>query len=145
MSITTILNRKGTGVLTIRPDATVRDAVSTLARERVGALVVSSDGASVEGIISERDVVSGLAAAGDAVLDRPVDAVMSADVTTCRANAAVDHVMAEMTHRRIRHLPVVEDGRLAGIISIGDVVKHRIDELELETATLHEYVLGRRY
>ena len=143
MSVTTILNRKGTDVLTVRPEATVREAVTSLAHKRVGALVVNSDGLGVEGIVSERDVVWGLAAHGQRLLDRPVTEIMSTDVTTCRANAAIDDVMAEMTNRRIRHIPVVEDGHLAGIVSIGDVVKHRIDELELQAASLQEYVLGR--
>ncbi len=145
MSITTILDRKGHAVVTVPPDATVREAVALLAGERLGALVVSTDGETLEGIISERDIVAGLAERGAELLDEAVGSIMTTEVTTCHPGAAVNHVMAEMTHRRIRHLPVVDEGRLSGIISIGDVVKHRIDELELETASLQEYVLGRGY
>ena len=145
MSITTILNRKGDDVLTIDGGATLHDAVARLAEVGVGALVVSGDGRTVEGIISERDIVAALARHGESCLQRSVAETMTRHVTTCAPDAAVNAVMATMTHRRMRHIPVVDDGELRGIVSIGDVVKFRIDELEAETASLQDYVLGRTY
>jgi CBS domain-containing protein len=106
--------------------------------------VVSTDGATIDGILSERDIARGLAHHGAAVLERTVGDLMTSEVTTCVANDTVDQLMATMTDLRIRHVPVVESGRLAGIVSIGDVVKWRLGELEQENHTLHEYiVLGR--
>lgn len=144
MSITSILNRKGTEVTTIGAEDGLTDAVALLARERIGALVVL-DGERIAGILSERDIVRRLAEEGATALDRQVGDLMSREVTTCAPDAAINDVMGTMTHHRIRHLPVVDGGRLVGIVSIGDVVKHRIDELETETESLQEYVLGRGY
>ena len=144
-----ILHRKGTDVVTVEPEATVADAVALLRQHNVGALVVAAaeDDAPVAGILSERDVVRALGdtsgpGAGDP-LTQPVSALMSTDVTTCTSGHSVDHVMWLMTDRRIRHIPVLDGDRLAGIVSIGDVVKSRIDELETETSTLHDYLSGR--
>ena len=144
MSITTILNRKGANVTTVGADEPLTDAVALLTQEGIGALVVL-DGERIAGILSERDIVRRLAQEGSSALERRVAELMSRDVTTCPPDAAVDDVMATMTNHRIRHLPVVDEGRLVGIVSIGDVVKHRMDELEIETESLQEYVLGRGY
>jgi CBS domain-containing protein len=144
MQIERILRLKGQDVATVTPTSLVADAARALAQRGVGALVVSSDGDHIEGIISERDITHAVGLQGSTVLDRRVDELMTRDVTTCSRHDTVDHLAEVMTTRRVRHLPVVEDGRLAGIVSIGDVVKHRLDELQIETQTLHEYiVLGR--
>lgn len=126
-------------VVTIRPEASVRELVGLLAQHNVGALIVSSDGSAVEGIVSERDVVRQLHTDED-LLDGPVTAIMTSVVQTCQADDAVDTLMQMMTEHRIRHVPVVTDGRLTGIISIGDVVKQRIRELEFERDQLDHYV-----
>jgi CBS domain-containing protein len=145
-----ILHRKGSDVVTVDPQATVADAVALLREHNVGALVVAvTEGdPPVAGILSERDVVRALGdpsePGGGDPLARPVSALMSTDVTTCTSGDSVDHVMRVMTDRRIRHIPVVDDDRLAGIVSIGDVVKSRIDELETETSTLHDYISSGR-
>jgi CBS domain-containing protein len=128
-------------VVTIKPDATVRDLIALLAQHNVGALVVSTDGVTVEGIVSERDVVRRLHE-DEAVLGLPVSAIMTPDVQTCSRDDSVHDLMQVMTSRRFRHLPVVADGRLAGIVSIGDVVKHRMSELEFERDQLDHYVHG---
>jgi CBS domain-containing protein len=141
MKIADILRRKGHEVETVGPDDTVRHLVDRLAELRIGALVVSSDGQRVEGIVSERDVVRGLQESGAALLDRPVSSIMTAEVHTCEPSASVDDLMRLMTDQRIRHVPVVEDGdRLAGIVSIGDVVKRRMDELQDERDQLVGYI-----
>jgi CBS domain-containing protein len=126
-------------VITIRPGASVRELIALLAEHNVGALIVSSDGSTLEGIVSERDVVRRLHD-NDAVLDSEVSAIMTTVVETCDEHSLLDDLMKTMTERRIRHVPVVRDGRLAGIISIGDVVKHRIDQLEFERDQLDSYV-----
>ena len=126
-------------VVTIGPDATVRELVALLAEHNVGALVVSDDGERVTGIVSERDVVRRLHA-DEAVLDTAVSQIMTADVHTCSGDDGVTDLMQAMTEHRIRHVPVVADGRLTGIISIGDVVKSRIGELEFERDQLDSYV-----
>ena len=126
-------------VVTIRPDATVRDLVAALAEHNVGALIVSSDGSAVEGIVSERDVVRRLHD-DEAVLDAPVSSIMTVEVHTCEGHHPVNDLMQVMTEQRIRHVPVVKDGSLTGIISIGDVVKSRMSELEFERDQLDSYV-----
>jgi CBS domain-containing protein len=138
-----ILRTKGATVVTIRPDETIADLVRGLREERIGAMVVSEDGRSVLGIISERDVVRGLADRGSRVLDAPVADLMTRDVIACSPRDTVKQVMSEMTRRRIRHLPVVADGVLCGIVSIGDVVKNRLEEMETETNVLREVYIGR--
>lgn len=151
MLIEHILHRKGTEVASIAADAPVSDAVVRLRERNIGALVVTAPGGTDErpelaGILSERDIVRAIAdAAPDpaAVLRRPVSDLMSTDLATCAPRATVDELMRLMTDRRIRHIPVLDGDRLAGIVSIGDVVKSRIDELETETETLHEYLSGR--
>jgi CBS domain-containing protein len=145
MKVQEILDHKGGRVVTIRPDATLATAVHRLALERIGALVVSEDGVNVAGILSERDLIRGLAADGAAILDpdRRVRELMTQGVRTCRPDEPVKAVMAAMTRHRFRHMPVVEGGRLVGLVSIGDVVKTRLDEMELETVVLREaYIAG---
>ena len=137
-----MLRRKGGSVVTIAPDRTVRELLGLLAEHRIGALVVSDDGVRVDGIVSERDVVRRLQADGDAILDGAVSAIMTVEVRTCGPQDQVDELMAVMTERRIRHLPVLLDGRLVGIVSIGDVVKHRIAEVQDERDQLTAYITG---
>ena len=140
MKINDVLHAKASHeVVTIRPDATVRELVSLLAEHNVGALVVSDDGERVSGIVSERDVVRRLHQDA-AVLDHQVSSIMTADVRTCAGDDGLTELMQTMTEHRIRHVPVVADGRLTGIISIGDVVKNRIGELEFERDQLDSYV-----
>ena len=128
-------------VITISPEASVRELIALLAEHNVGALIVSADGASVDGIVSERDVVRRLVE-HDEVLQGQVSSIMTSAVETVEEQDLVDDLMKTMTQHRIRHVPVVTDGRLTGIISIGDVVKHRIDQLEFERDQLDHYVHG---
>lgn len=140
MRISDVLSAKSSqDVVTIKPDASVRDLIALLAEHNVGALIVSRDGEQVDGIVSERDVVRHLHSDGT-VVNNTVDAIMTAVVETCDRDTPVDLLMKVMTDRRIRHVPVVHDGTLVGIISIGDVVKHRIDQLEFERDQLDNYV-----
>ncbi len=140
MKINDVIHAKSQqAVVTISPDATVRELVALLAEHNVGALVVSDDGERVSGIVSERDVVRRLHG-DDAVMDAPVSMIMSEDVRTCTGTDGLTDLMQTMTEHRIRHVPVVADGRLTGIISIGDVVKSRIGELEFERDQLDHYV-----
>jgi CBS domain-containing protein len=140
MKINDVIHAKSDqAVVTISPDATVRELIALLAEHNVGALVVSEDGEHVSGIVSERDVVRRLHA-DEAVLERAVSQIMTADVRTCAGDDGVTDLMQTMTEHRIRHVPVVADGRLTGIISIGDVVKNRIGELEFERDQLDSYV-----
>ena len=143
MDVERILRSKGATVVTIRPDATVADLVHGLREAKIGAMVVSEDGWHVDGIVSERDVVRGLAERGPDVLNVRVSEVMTRDVATCSPHDSVKSVMAEMTLRRVRHLPVVLDGTLRGIVSIGDVVKNRLDEMETETGVLRDAYIAR--
>jgi CBS domain-containing protein len=130
-------------VATIGRDATVAAAVAELARHNVGALVVSSDGRAVEGIISERDVTRALDRLGGTILDKPVHMIMSSEVRTVSPDEKVESLAVMMTEYRIRHVPVLEDGALAGIVSIGDVVKSRIEELEEDRDALFKYINAR--
>jgi CBS domain-containing protein len=129
-------------VATIRPDATIAAAIDMLNRERVGALVVSEDGGEVAGVLSERDIVRALGRHGEDLLSRAVEDIMTRDVITCEPGDTVGELMSEMTNRRIRHLPVVVEGRLRGIVSIGDVVKNRLDEVEFEASSLRSFIAG---
>jgi len=141
--ISALLAGKGDSVATITSEQTVTAAVDGLRSHRIGALVVSSDGEHIDGIVSERDIVRGLASRHGALLDVPVGSIMTSTVFTCSPDDEVESVMAAMTQRRIRHVPVVRDGLLCGIISIGDVVKSRIDELEKDRKELVEYINAR--
>jgi len=142
MNVETILRNKGNWVATIRPDATVADAVDILNRKRIGAIVVSEDGRGVDGILSERDIVIALAIHGEDLLSRPASDIMTRAVITCDPSDSVGKLMAEMTNRRVRHFPVVAGGRLCGIVSIGDLVKSRLDEVEFEASSMRSFIAG---
>ena len=134
-----VIRHKGTEVVTVAPDVTVTGLLDLLAQHRIGAVVVSRDGSAVDGIVSERDVVRKLNG-NDAILDAEVQEIMTAVVHTCEPGADVDELMAQMTEHRIRHVPVIDDGNLIGVVSIGDVVKSRITQLEFERDQLDSYV-----
>ena len=144
MRISDVLRVKGTQVVTITPDVTVRQLLAVLAEHRIGAVVVSRDGTAVDGIASERDIVQALAQRGDAVMSEPVTAIYTAGVYTVTPQTPIEEVMRMMTERRVRHAPVVVGGRLQGIVSIGDVVKIRVGELETERTALTDYITGTR-
>ena len=135
-----MVRRKGDEVVTVRPDETVERLLQLLADHRIGAVVVSEDGATVAGIVSERDVVRHLHSDGPDVVNATVSSIMTADVTTCDPEAPIEELARTMTDKRIRHVPVVVDGRLHAIVSIGDIVKNRIDELQAERDQLVGYI-----
>lgn len=140
MKISDVIHNKGAEVVTISAQATVAELVELLSRRNIGAVVVSADGHSVDGIVSERDVVRHLAADGGEVLHRTVAEVMTAPVVTATLEDGLGATAHTMTYSRLRHLPVVEDGRLVAIVSLGDVVKYRIDQLTDERNHLLEYL-----
>jgi len=142
MNVHAILQNKGKSVVTIHPDATVGRAVDVLQLRGIGALVVSDDGATVVGILSERDVVEALGRYGGDLLTVPVSEIMTCPVVTCDPGDSVAELMAEMTNRRIRHFPVVDGDRLIGIVSIGDLVKSRLDEIEYEAHSMRSFIAG---
>jgi CBS domain-containing protein len=142
MLIRQILAGKGSDVVTTRPDATVTEVAKLLKAKRIGAVVVTDADGEICGIISERDLACGLADRGADLLGMRVGDVMTRDISTCSPDDGIDRLMRQMTEGRFRHLPVVEDGRMIGIISIGDVVKHRLQELEHEAHMLHDYISG---
>jgi len=141
--ISSLLSEKGSSVVTISADATVAEAVAELEKHRIGAIVVSGDGTHIDGILSERDVVRALGHVGADLLDHPVRTIMTAVVVTASPEDEVDSLMATMTDHRVRHVPIVTDGALRGIVSIGDVVKSRIGELEKDRKELVEYINAR--
>lgn len=141
MKISDILRAKGTSVVSMPPDASVRELVAALVEHKIGAVVVT-DGAALLGIVSERDIVHRLHVDGAAALDAELAQLMSTDLAVCTPADEVDTIAATMTERRIRHMPVLTDGRLAGIVSIGDVVKNRIQQLEAESEQLEQYITG---
>ena len=145
MRISDVLRVKGAGVVTVSPDTRVEALLAVLAEHRIGAIVVSADGARVDGIVSERDIVRALARRGAAVLAEPVTAIHTTEVHTVEPEASLEDVERLMTERRFRHVPVVVDGALHGIVSIGDVVKERIGELETERTSLAGYITGERF
>lgn len=142
MLVSDILRRKGREVVCVPPTQSVTEAADLMARNDIGSVLVLSDG-SIAGILSERDIVRGLAEAGTACLDKPVSALMTDKVVTCSPEDRIDRVMELMTDGRFRHVPVVERGRLVGLISIGDVVKNRLEEAQAEVAHLSAYVAGQ--
>ena len=144
MRISDIIRVKGEQVVTVPPGMRVEQLVAVLAQHRIGAVIVSRDGTAVEGIVSERDIVRALAARGAAVLAEPVSDIQTSQVRTVSPDARLEEVERLMTERRFRHVPVVTDGALRGVVSIGDVVKNRIDELEAERSTLADYITGDR-
>ena len=142
MSVLHILKSKGREVVTATPQDHLRDIAQTLATKRIGAIVILSPNGKIEGIVSERDVVRCLAAEGAKALEVPVSKIMSKGVKTCNESDSETELMALMTENRIRHLPVVDHGKLVGIISIGDVVKFRIEVIEREAADMKAYIAG---
>jgi CBS domain-containing protein len=140
VQISQLLRHKGREVATIDGTESVRTALGMLAEKGIGALVVSSDGRRIDGILSERDIARGLHTRGAALLTDPVSGVMTAQVHTCKPEAGVHELAQTMTDHRVRHVPVVKDGALVGIVSIGDVVKARLDELEEERKQLVDYI-----
>jgi CBS domain-containing protein len=143
MKISSLLARKGSSVATISRGATVSEVVAQLVSHGIGALVVSEDGDHIDGIVSERDVVRGLAASGAALLGEEVSSIMTEEVLTCSPEDETETLMSIMTERRIRHVPIVTGDCLCGIVSIGDVVKSRIDELEKDRRELVDYINAR--
>ena len=139
MTIAAILQNKGTDVLTVEADTTVREAVAILAERRIGALPVVKDG-EVAGIMSERDIIYCLKSDGAAVLDWPVSRIMTTPAITVERDHQVLSALSLMTRRRIRHLPVVEGGQIVGLVSIGDLVKYRMDKIEAEAAEMLSYI-----
>ncbi|MBK6669806.1 MAG: CBS domain-containing protein [Microthrixaceae bacterium] len=144
MRVSDLIRGKGDWVATIPPDTLVAEAVAALSDRGIGALVVSSDGSTILGIVSERDVVRSLAERGPVALDATVAQIMTTEVRTCVREDGIGRLMAQMTEHRIRHLPVVENGALRGLVSIGDVVKGRLSELEAETQHLTDYISSGR-
>ena len=143
MRIATVLDRKGHHVVTISPDASVADALGTLNTHDIGALVVSLDGVHPEGVLSERDIARGMHRLGCEVRDLRVEVLMTPVRQTTTQDEVVDDVLAQMTEARVRHVPVLEAGGLIGLVSIGDLVKARIDELEAARAELVDYISAR--
>lgn len=140
MTVTSILAAKGGDVITIEPTATLTAASAMLAQHRIGALIVLGAGGRIVGILSERDIVRALAARGPEALNEPLSQSMTRDVATCGRDDSINSIMGRMTQGKFRHVPVVEGGQLAGIVSIGDVVKQRLDEMERESEAMRDYI-----
>ena len=140
MYVSALLENKGADVVTAAPNTTINQAVALLAENKIGVLVISANGKSVDGILSERDIVRALAEQGNDLGSTDAATLMSRDVVSCAPGDTIKSLMGLMTERRIRHLPVLEDGILAGIVSIGDLVKHRLRELEDEASDLRTYI-----
>lgn len=140
MTVDQILKAKGGEVFTLQPEVTLAEVVNVLAERRIGAIVLLDDAGHVAGIVSERDVVRVLAKFGAEILNKPIGEAMTVKVKTCTSETGIDEVLAIMTKGRFRHLPVIDAGRLAGIVSIGDVVKLKIEEAEREAAQMREYI-----
>ena len=140
MTVSTILAAKGGDVITIEPTATLATAASLLTQKRIGALIILGAGGRVAGILSERDVVHALAQRGQQALDEPLSQSMTREVVTCASDDAINSLMERMTTGKFRHLPVVDSGKLVGIVSIGDIVKRRVDEMERESEAMRDYI-----
>ena len=143
MSVRAILKEKGDRVVTVAQATTIREVVATLSREKIGVVVVSDDGSSVAGILSERDIVKGLQEHGAKLLDLTARDLMTRSFTPAKLDMPILHVLDTMTQGRFRHMPVIDDGALVGLVSIGDAVKARLDILESEAEQLKEYIGGR--
>ena len=141
MTVSSILGEKGREVVTIEPGASLAAAAKLLAEKRIGAVLVLGADRRLVGVISERDIVQALAARGAAALDEQVSQTMTRRVETCNENETIGSIMERMTRGKFRHVPVVEHGRLVGIVSIGDVVKHRLQDMERESAAMRDYIL----
>jgi len=142
MTVAHILEEKGSHVHTVLPSASIAEAAKLLAEAGIGALLVLDDSGQIHGVLSERDIVKDLAEQGAAALDEPVESLMTRELYTTTPTSTIPSVMELMTSRRVRHLPVLEDGKLLGLISIGDVVKHRIAEAQQEAEALKSYIQG---
>ena len=142
MFVHQILDRKGSDIVTVGPKANLADVAKLMGEKRVGAVVVLDDDAQIAGIVSERDITRGLAEHGAAILAMCADQIMTAEVVTCGPDDGVDKLMQKMTAGRFRHLPVLDKGNMVGIVSIGDVVKSRLEELETEASMLQDYIAG---
>lgn len=140
MNVAVILKEKGKNVIVAAPDASLLDIAKVLREHGIGCIVICRDDGKIAGIVSERDIVRTIAEEGASVLMSPVSKCMTTKVISCQEADTIDHVMAEMTSGRFRHLPVIEDGALVGLISIGDVVKLRIAEAEMEAAAMRDYI-----
>jgi CBS domain-containing protein len=140
MTVAVILKHKGARVETVRPMATVQQVSDLLASKKIGAVVVSANGNDVDGIISERDIVQAIARHGAKALDRSIEEIMTRDVATCRLTDSSYDLMEIMTRGRFRHVPVVDGGKLVGIVSIGDIVKRRIEDADLERVAMRDYI-----
>ena len=143
-TVAAILKNKRPEIKTIGPDATALALAARLRAERIGAMIVSADGSSLDGIVSERDLAHGLAVHGERLPYLPVSELMTRAVVVCAPEDGIDEIMHVMTVRRIRHLPVKQGGQLVGIVSIGDVLKHRLDEMQLEANVLRDVAIARR-
>ena len=141
MTVSIILAGKGRDVVTIEPNASLASAVALLAEKRIGAVLILGADRRIAGILSERDIVRSLAERGADALDEPVSQTMTRKVSTCNESETVANIMESMTDGKFRHVPVVDQGRLVGIVSIGDVVKHRLHEMERESAAMRDYIL----
>ncbi len=144
MHVSEILKHKGSDVVTKGPGDTVLDIAKLLSAKHIGAVLIRDDGGSVVGIISERDIIHAIAVNGERALKMPVRDVMTREVISCTTDDIITGVMKTMTTRRVRHVPVIEDGDLRGMVSIGDIVKNRLDETELEARVLRDYARTRR-
>ncbi len=142
MNVASILDRKGRDVATAPETITLREAARELRRRRIGALVILNDAGEIAGILSERDIVRAMADEGGPAADMPAGRFMSRDICTCRLSDTTEKLMAVMTERRFRHLPVIEGGRLAGIVSIGDVVLQRMEEMAFEAEQMKQYIVS---
>jgi CBS domain-containing protein len=140
MNVAAILKLKGREVVTSAPNKSLLDIADLLGKHGIGCVVITGADGKVAGIVSERDIVREIARAGSKVLKEPVESCMTKTVVTCRESDTIDRLMAEMTAHRFRHMPVVERGRLCGLVSIGDVVRMRIAEAEMEAAAMREYI-----
>lgn len=141
MTVSVILAHKGRNVVTIDPAENLAQAIKLLAEKRIGAAIVLGADRRISGIISERDIVRALAARGAAVLDEPVSGTMTRKVVTCNESETVVSIMERMTSGKFRHVPVVDQGRLVGLVSIGDIVKHRVHEMERESVAMRDYIM----
>jgi len=142
MYVESVLNSKGWTVVTAKPDTPINNVLKIMTEAGIGAVVISRDNTRVDGILSEREIIEALAFDGKTVLTSPASAVMTRDVVTCSLSDHVSDLMAIMTEKRVRHLPVLDKGSLSGLISIGDVVKCRVQEMESEAQSLRAYVAG---
>ena len=140
MTVAQILDSKGSAVITVTPDRTIAEVAATLAAKSIGAVLVADGDSALLGILSERDIIRALAQGGAAVLDHAASDHMTARVVTASRQTTIGEAMSQMTAGRFRHLPVVEDGRLLGLVSIGDVVKHRIEQVETEKQSMLDYI-----